>query len=349
MSFQGSSSPIRSHDDRYGSHSNTSNDDDNDEIESRHSGQNTDFSEAAYFVEAERTYNNASWVYRLPADQEEVVRQDRLHYILLGILPGLYRGPVEQILNDRSRRKRILDIGCGTGLWIQEMAELFQHVDCIGIDITPFQHDSQFRNCTFMQVNAPSGLRTFGNGSFDVVHIRQMVHATNDYPSIIREAHRLLRPGGILLVHEPQMQLHSAWEGFGPKDLAPCLAQMISYIEAACRYRGIDTELFGRIDQVLAEAGFDPDGIDVYYHYRHACPDDPQSEVGMNEITHAISFFYAARLMILETGAVGEDEFDRLMPGVLDEVSGRSGGIAGPLGAQGLLSPWGYWWVIKGA
>nr|XP_019003161.1 uncharacterized protein I203_04198 [Kwoniella mangroviensis CBS 8507]OCF66622.1 hypothetical protein I203_04198 [Kwoniella mangroviensis CBS 8507] len=185
-----------------------------------------------------------------------------------------------------------------------------------------------------MQVNAPSGLRTFGNGSFDVVHIRQMVHATNDYPSIIREAHRLLRPGGILLVHEPQMQLHSAWEGFGPKDLAPCLAQMISYIEAACRYRGIDTELFGRIDQVLAEAGFDPDGIDVYYHYRHACPDDPQSGISSDDS---------------RAGAVDEDEFDRLMPGVLDEVSGRSGGIAGPLGAQGLLSPWGYWWVIKGA
>ncbi|WWC94610.1 hypothetical protein V866_001457 [Kwoniella sp. B9012] len=344
MSFRGSSSPIRSHDNHCGSHSNTRDDDDDDEIESRRSGQNTDFSQAAYFVEAERTYNNASWVYRLPADQEEVVRQDRLHYILLGILPGLYRGPVEQILNDRSRKKRILDIGCGTGLWIQEMAELFHHVDYI----TPFQHDSQFRNCTFMQVSAPSGLRAFGDESFDVVHIRQMVHATNDYPSIIREAHRLLRPGGILLVHEPQLQLHSAWEGFGLKDLAPCLAQMMSYLEAACHYRGIDTELFSRMDQVLAEAGFDPDGIDVFYHYRQACPDDPQSEVGMNEITHAISFLYAARLMILEAGAVDEDDFDRLMPGVLNEVSGRSGGIAGPLGAQGLLSPWGYWWVIKG-
>ncbi|WVW84099.1 hypothetical protein I302_106128 [Kwoniella bestiolae CBS 10118] len=341
MDYQDSSSPLRAHSQHYASQSN---DEDDDEIESRHSGQNNDFSQADYFVEAERTYNNASWVYRLPADHEEVVRQDRLHYILLSLLPGLYRGP-GVALDYGSRRwpnfsLRSIASGLVGLVYMGQMAD--------ETDITPLQHDSQFRNCTFMQVNAPAGLRTLGGNSFDVVNIRQMLHATDEYPSMVKEAHRLLRTGGILLVHEPQLQLHSAWEGYSLEDLAPCLAQMIGHLRAAYQYRGIDTELFSKMDQVLVEAGFDADGIDVYYHYRQACSEDPHSEVGMNEVLNAISFLYAARLMILETGVIDEDGFDQLMPGISDEVSGRSRGIAGPLGAQGMLSPWGYWWVIKG-
>jgi hypothetical protein len=49
-----------------------------------------------------------------------------------------------------------MDVGCGTvsldhtvfdesdlaeGIWLAEMAECFPHVDCVGIDITPNQHE----------------------------------------------------------------------------------------------------------------------------------------------------------------------------------------------------------------
>ncbi|WWC62147.1 uncharacterized protein I303_104739 [Kwoniella dejecticola CBS 10117] len=316
---------------------------DNDEVESRHSGQNLDVSQAAYFVEAERTYNNSSWVYRFPVDQEEVLRQDRQHYVMLGSLPGLYRGPVDDILNDRSRRRRLLDIGCGTGIWLQEMAEIFPHVDYI----TPLQHDTQLRNCTFMQVNAPTGLRVFGEESFDVINMRQMLQSTNEYPSLVNAAFRLLRPGGVLLLHEPQLKLHSAWQGYTVDDLAPYVTRLMAYLEAAHQYRGVDTELWTRMEQLLVETGFDEDAIEVFYHYRQVCPSDPHTEHGANECLNGVNYLYATRLMILECGVTDEDGFDEAFAGSSEEVRGNSSGRAGPLGAQGVLSPWGYWWAVK--
>ncbi|WVF71334.1 hypothetical protein IAT40_006137 [Kwoniella sp. CBS 6097] len=335
---------------------------DEDNIESRHSASGVnDLAEGEYFVEAERTYNNATWVYRLPADQEEVIRQDRQHYIMLGSLPGLYRGPVEEILNDRSRHRRMLDIGCGTGIWLQEMAELFPHVDCIGIDLMPLQHDHQMRNCTFMRVFAPTGLKIFGDDSFDVIHLRQMLQGTNEYPAILVEVYRMLRPGGIFLIHEPQIQIHSAWEGLSHTDLAPCLSkasrgerqltglseQLVDLLRGAMAFRGISPDLFSGMESALIDAGFEPDSIDTYYHYRQLCADDPSSEDGQNQAINTVSYFHAARLMILESGLTDEDTFDELLAGISDEVCGRSRGRAGPLGGQGILSPWGYWWAIK--
>ncbi|OCF32968.1 hypothetical protein I316_05306 [Kwoniella heveanensis BCC8398] len=362
---------------------------DDDEIESRHSALGVnELADGEYFVEAERTYNNTTWVYRLPADQEEVIRQDRQHYIMLAALPGLYRGPVEDILSDRSRHRRLLDIGCGTGIWTQEMAELFPHVDCIGIDLMPLQHDHQMRNCTFMRVFAPTGLKIFGDNSFDVIHLRQMLHAvcrkasaspltplirsstgmetnahasptgsnrslwvsplqTNEYPAVLREAHRMLRPGGLILIHEPQLQLHSAWEGLTHVDLTPCLAKMMDLLRGAQQFRGIDVELFSGMDSVLVDAGFQSDAIDVYYHYRQVCAEDPASEDGQNQAINIVSYLHAARLIILESGVTDEDTFDELLAGVSEEVCGRSNGRAGPLGGQGVLSPWGYWWAMK--
>nr|XP_019011010.1 uncharacterized protein I206_04317 [Kwoniella pini CBS 10737]OCF49791.1 hypothetical protein I206_04317 [Kwoniella pini CBS 10737] len=318
----------------------------NDEgVESRHSGQNLDVSQAPYSVESERAYNNVSWVYRFPADQDEVL--DRQHYVMLISLPGLYRGPVEEILNDSSRPRRLLDIGCGTGIWVQEMAEQFPRVDCIGVDITPLQHDTHLRNCTYMQVNAPDGLRVFGNESFDVVNMRQMIHATDDYPALIRAAYRLLRPGGVLLLHEIQLRFHSAWEGFTVHDSAPGAAQIIEWLDAAHRYRGIDTSLWSRMEDILIEAGFREDATEVYYHTRQICPAELDTEHGANETLNSAGYMYATRLMILECGVTDEDGFDETFAMATEEVRGNSPGRAGPLGAQGVLSPWAYWWAVK--
>jgi tRNA G46 methylase TrmB len=61
---------------------------------------------------------------------------------------------VDDVLQDDGRLKRILDIGCGTvrpilvrggpdqqGMWLAEMAEIYPHVDCVGIDIIAQQHE----------------------------------------------------------------------------------------------------------------------------------------------------------------------------------------------------------------
>ena len=61
---------------------------------------------------------------------------------------------MDDVLQDDGRLKRILDIGCGTvssvirgggpdeqGVWLAEMAEIYPHVDCVGIDLVAQQHE----------------------------------------------------------------------------------------------------------------------------------------------------------------------------------------------------------------
>ncbi|WRT66536.1 uncharacterized protein IL334_003495 [Kwoniella shivajii] len=292
---------------------------DADDIESRHSAEGTGCNHSAYFVENERSYLKSSLVYRFPVDHEEVIRQDRQQCIFSKSLSGLFRGPA-------------VELAFGPLQWR---------------NLAPLQHDTNRRNCTFMTVDASTGLHVFADGSFDVIHICQMLHALDSYPALIAHAHRLLRSGGMLLIHEPQLQLHSAYTSFNLVDLSPNLTRMMDYITTAFQYRGVDTDLFSMMDQIIVEAGFHSDLISTHYYYRSACPEDPESDLGQHEILNVISFAYATRYMILESGVTDEDDFDNLLSGLSDEVRGRSTGRAGPLGAQGVLSPWGYWWATK--
>lgn len=49
-------------------------------------------------------------------------------------------GPVDQILNAPSdRKRRILDIGTGSGLWAIQMADDYPDVEVVGCDLVPIQ------------------------------------------------------------------------------------------------------------------------------------------------------------------------------------------------------------------
>ncbi|ORY32862.1 S-adenosyl-L-methionine-dependent methyltransferase [Naematelia encephala] len=307
-----------------------------------------DSEEGEYFVYDGRTYNNTSWAYRFPADQEEVIRLDRQHYILSAILPGLYRGPVEEVLaNDPTKNRRLLDIGCGTGIWLAEMAERFPHVDCVGIDIMNIQHDHHLENCTYMNVEAPRRLHMFPDRSFDVIQVRQMLSSIYHYPELLKECYRLLRPGGLMLVHEPAGQYYSAWEGYEVSDLAPALHSWIEIFRNSFEYRGIRLDQFNHITDFLMGAGFDRTRINVDVQHRAVCQEDQSTVLAQNEIAHALSFVHASRLMILESGQLTTSQFDQLREDAYNELHLQGRGPAGPLGASGIVSPWCYWWVRK--
>lgn len=58
----------------------------------------------------------------------------------LPVIQGHWFGPVDHLLNQPTldgRRKRVLDVGTGTGAWVREMAGLFPAVDFEGLDVVP--------------------------------------------------------------------------------------------------------------------------------------------------------------------------------------------------------------------
>ena len=59
-------------------------------------------------------------------------------YIVMG--DKNYVGPIEEVLNAPSdRKRRVLDIGCGSGIWTIQIADDFPDVEVVGCDLAPIQ------------------------------------------------------------------------------------------------------------------------------------------------------------------------------------------------------------------
>lgn len=108
---------------------------------------------------------------------------------------------------------RILDLGCGPGSWCIDLAQKYPRIEVIGVDsedMFPSQHNLP-SNCQLRVCNALNGLSEFPDGSFDVIHIRFMVlsFTGEEYPQVVKDCWRLLKPGGYLEILETDLTVYS--------------------------------------------------------------------------------------------------------------------------------------------
>jgi ubiquinone/menaquinone biosynthesis C-methylase UbiE len=110
---------------------------------------------------------------------------------------------------------RILDIACGPGEWTLQVARAYsqQHVQVTGVDISRTMVDyararvrsMELDNATFEVMDATKPL-DFPDGSFDLVNARFIAAflSTGAWPPFLQECVRLVRPGGIVRLTEPE-------------------------------------------------------------------------------------------------------------------------------------------------
>ena len=98
-------------------------------------------------------------------------------------------------------RGRILDLGCGTG---GVLAHLGEFGDALGLDPAPEAAKYCKRRDVPMVVGSGMEL-PFADASFDVVLALDVIEHVPDDVALLREAQRVLRPGGVLLVTVPAL------------------------------------------------------------------------------------------------------------------------------------------------
>jgi len=205
-----------------------------------------------------RMVNTMQPLYQLPADEEELKRQEYYHKMMYMVLGDKnYVGPVREILNAPShRRKQILDIGTGGGLWAIQMADEFEDVDVTGVDLAPIQPEMLPPNCDFELFD--SQLVPFPNEFFDVIHARGVHTGLRNYPLFLEEVARVLRPGGLVILIENEIKPMTEGKEqiqAGPRGGAPGWHAFWEQYRRCLMGNGIDTTVPVRLASLLNATG----------------------------------------------------------------------------------------------
>lgn len=102
-----------------------------------------------------------------------------------------------------SRGQRVLELGCGTGLLCEHLADQVGHAgDVLGLDPMPLRvqiaHQHRARRNLRFQIGGAAQLARFPAGCFDVIVANGVLHTWRDARAVLSEAWRLLAPGGRL-------------------------------------------------------------------------------------------------------------------------------------------------------
>lgn len=127
----------------------------------------------------------------MPVDEVEMERLQLQHQVFLRLSGGV----LTSVSLDTPTK--ILDIGTGKGDWAMAIADLYPEAEVIGTDIAKVQPTAVPPNCFFEIDDAEdeSGW-TFAEDDFDLIHLRNMSGAFEDWDHIFAETLTHLKPGG---------------------------------------------------------------------------------------------------------------------------------------------------------
>lgn len=175
----------------------------------------TDTSEGLIRMERGRAFNVLSETYSLPTDTDEWNRLDKQHMAITLGLGGLYPAPdvVHAVLAPQvGVTKRIVDLGCGTGVWAIEMAREFPHCEVVGIDLArvPLPEADLPTNCRFEVDDINLGLPHLKE-QFDVVFCRAVALGLKDFRKSLEDVCACAKPGGIIIWIDADYSFYSKW------------------------------------------------------------------------------------------------------------------------------------------
>lgn len=98
------------------------------------------------------------------------------------------------------RRKRVLDIGCGGGFLTEEIAKFGLETDGLDPSVPTLHTARNHAKAMNLLIDYHEGFGEelpYNDGYFDMVFCLDVLEHVKDYPKIIREVQRVLKPGGM--------------------------------------------------------------------------------------------------------------------------------------------------------
>jgi len=107
--------------------------------------------------------------------------------------------------------QRILDIGCGLGMYVRKLLAVSD--DVYGVDIDPEKVAEASQQLPHIQIASAESL-PFEAASFDVVLMHEVIEHVTDDRRAVAEALRVLAPGGHVLIFVPNRLYPFETHGF---------------------------------------------------------------------------------------------------------------------------------------
>ncbi|KAG0732808.1 hypothetical protein G6F62_013762 [Rhizopus arrhizus] len=133
------------------------------------------------------------------------------HFAIKELFGGNLLNSVRKAL-DFEKGVSVLDIGCGSGIWIKDMIRDYPNCVYHGCDIVDATRKllrcDQFH---FTYGNVVKGL-PYADDTFDFVNMRLLVYAlrAEEWPMAIQEVIRVVKPGGMIQLCEGGLEVYVA-------------------------------------------------------------------------------------------------------------------------------------------
>lgn len=190
-------------------------------------------------------------------EQVRILHQDRMVTRCMG-------GPLNELEPTViERMERILDLACGPGAWVLDIAYEYPRVEVTGVDISrrmveygqALAREQHLHNAAFQLMNILEPL-AFPDNSFDLVNARALFGfmSRNDWPELLKECMRILKPGGMLRLTEIEFGISN---GPATEKLTGLFLKALSMTGRSFSPDGRHLGITPMLRSLMREAGFE--------------------------------------------------------------------------------------------